>query len=77
MNCSLSLITFLISLPIVLSRMIGLKNLGELYDFLFSLGIMTVVDLLKCEGQYSNSIQVLAIPIMLFKHSSFLRMILR
>jgi len=77
MNCSLSPITFLISLPIVLSRTIGLKDLGESYDFLLSLGIMTVVDILKCEGQYPNSIQVLAIPIMLFKHSLFLRMILR
>jgi len=77
MNWSLSLITFLISLLIVLSRTIGLKDLGILYDFLFSLGMMTVVDLLKCKGQYSNSIQALSIWIMLFKHSSSLRMILK
>ena len=54
MNWSLSPITFLTSLPIVLSRTIGLKDLGVSYDFLFSLGMMTVVDLLKCEGQYPN-----------------------
>ncbi len=77
MNWSLSLITFLISLLIVLSRTICLKDLGMLYDFLFSLGMMTVVDLLKCKGQYSNSIQALSIWIMLFKHSSSLRMILK
>jgi len=76
-NCSLSPITFLINLPIVLSRTIGLKDLEESYNFLFGLGITTVIDLLKCEGQYPNLIQVLAIPIMLFKQSSFLRMILR
>ena len=38
------------SLPTVLRRMIGLKALGKSYDFLLGLGIMTVVDLLKCEG---------------------------
>jgi len=57
--------------------MIGLKDLEELYDFLFGLRITTVVDLLKCEGQYPNSIQALAIPIILFKHLLFLRIILR
>ena len=77
MNWSLSPITFSISLPIVLSRTIGLKDLGVSYDFLFSLGIATVIDLLKCKGQYSNSIQALAMQIMLFKHLSSLRMILR
>ena len=44
----------------MLSRIIGLKDLGVLYDFLFGLGMMTVVDLLKCEDQYPNSIQALA-----------------
>jgi len=48
------------SLPTVLRRMIGLKALGESYNFLLGLGIMTVVDLLKCESQYPTSIQVLA-----------------
>ena len=44
------------SLSTVLRRMIGLKTLRELYDFLLGLGITTVVDLLKCEGQYPTSI---------------------
>ena len=77
MNWSLSPITFSISLPIVLSRTIGLKDLGVSYDFLFGLGMATIVDLLKCEGQYPNSIQVLAMQIILFKYLSSLRMILR
>ena len=77
MNWSLSSIAFSISLPIVLSRTISLKDLGVSYDFLFSLRITTVVDLLKCKGQYPNSIQVLAMQIMLFKHLSSLRIILR
>ena len=77
MNWSFSPITFAISLSIVLSRTIGLKDLGVSYDFLFSLGMTTVVDLLKCKDQYPNSIQVLAMQIMLFKHSLSLRMILR
>ena len=77
MNWSLSPITFLISLPIVLSRTIGLKDLEVSYNFLFGLRMMTIVDLLKCKGQNPNSIQTLAIWIILFKHLSSLRMILR
>ena len=61
----------------MLSRTIGLKDLGVLYNFLFSLGMTTIVDLLKCKDQYPNSIQALATWIMLFKHLSSLRMILR
>ena len=49
-NWSLSLITFLISLPTMLSRTIGLKDFGKLYDILFSLGMITVIDLLKCDS---------------------------
>ena len=36
-NCSLSLITFLISFPIVLKRTIDLKALGKSYNFLLGL----------------------------------------
>ena len=39
---------FSMSLPTILRRMIGLKALGESYDFLLGLGITTVVDFLKC-----------------------------
>ena len=77
MNWSLSLITFSISLPTVLSRTIGLKDFGESYDFLFGLGMTTVIDLLKCDGQYPSLIQVLAIQIMIPRHSSSLKIILR
>ena len=76
-NWSLSPITFLISLPTVLSRTIGLKDFGESQDFLFSLGMTTVVDLLKYDGQYPSSIQVLVMWIMISRHSLSLRMILR
>jgi len=43
--------TFSISLLIVLSKMIGLKALGESYDFLLCLGMMTDVETLKYESQ--------------------------
>ena len=39
--------TFLISFPRVFSKTIGLNDLGELYNVLLGLGMMTVVDLLK------------------------------
>ena len=42
--------TFSNSLPIVLSRMIGQKVLGVPYDFLLSLGMMMVDEILKCDG---------------------------
>jgi len=56
LNWRHSPMTFSMSLLTVLRRTIGLKALGELYDFLLGLEIMTVVDLLKCEGQYPTSI---------------------
>jgi len=48
----------------MLSSTIGLNDLGELYNALLGLGITTVVDLLKWEGQNSKLIQVLAMLIM-------------
>jgi len=39
--------TFLISLPVVLSRTMGWKDLGVLYKSLFGLGMMTVLADLK------------------------------
>ena len=50
-NWSLSPIIFLNHLPNVLSSTIGQKYLGESYDDLFSLGMITIVDVLKWEGQ--------------------------
>ena len=76
-NWSLSPITFSISLPTVLSKTIGLKDFSKSYDFLFGLGMMTVVDLLKCNGQYLSLIHALAMQIMIPRHSSSLRIILR
>jgi len=61
----------------VLRRTIRLNDLGELYNFLLGLGMTTVVDFLKYEGQYPSSIQVLAILIMILRHSSSLRITLR
>ena len=39
------------SFPMVLSKSIGLKDLGESYDSLLGLGITMDVDVLKWEGQ--------------------------
>ena len=41
---------FSISFPKVLSKTIGLNDLGELYDGLLGLGIITVDDILKWFG---------------------------
>ena len=69
--------TFSMSLLTVLRRTIGLKALGESYDFLLGLGITTVVDLLKCEGQYPTSIQALAMLIMTLRQSSSLKIVFK
>jgi len=50
--------TFLMSLPVVLSRTIGQKDLGVLYKSLFSLEMMTVLADLKLEDQCSKLMQV-------------------
>ena len=76
-NWSLSPINFLISLPIILSKTIGLNNLEESYEALLGLGIMTIIDLSKWEGQNPKSIHVLAILMMMPKQLLSLRMILR
>ena len=38
------------SLLIVLRKIMGLKDLGELYDSLLGLGMIMKVDVLKCDG---------------------------
>jgi len=50
-NCNLLLMIFLISLPIVLSKIIGQKVLGKSYDFLLGLEIIMDVETLKYDGQ--------------------------
>ena len=77
LNWSLSPMTFSMSFPTVLRRTIGLNTLGKSYNFLFGLGMIIMVDLLKCEGQYPNSIHVLVILMMILRQSSSLRIILR
>ena len=57
--------------------MIGRKDLGELYDSLLGLGMMTVDDILKWFGQYPKSIPVLAILMTLLMQSSSFRIDLR
>ena len=69
--------TFSISFPRVLSKTIGLKDLGKSYNDLFGLGMITVDDLLKWFGQNPKSIQAFAIFIMLAMQTSSFRMILR
>jgi len=48
----------------------GRKNLGELYESLFSLGMTIVLVDLKYEGQYSRFIHTLAICMTFSKHLS-------
>ena len=69
--------TFSISFPKVLSKTIGLKDLGESYDSLLDLEMITVDDILKWFGQYSKSMQALAILMTLVIQSSFFMMDLR
>ena len=69
--------TFLMSFPKVLRRVIGLNDFGELYDTLFSFGLTTVVDILKWAGQWPSLKQVLPILMIPFKHYLFLKIYLR
>ena len=75
-NWRQSPIIFSKSFPIVFKRTIGRYNLGKSYTVLLDLGIMTIVNNLKWDGQYPKSIQVLVISISLDKQSSSLMMIL-
>jgi len=75
-NCILSLIIFSRSFPIVFNKMIGQKDLGELYDTLLGLEMTTVIDVLKWDGQCPRLIQALAISINLIIHSLFLMIFL-
>jgi len=76
-NWILSPITFSINLPRVLSKTIGLNNLGKLYNDLLGLRMIIVDDLLKWFGQYSKSIQVFVIFMMLVRQILCFRIDLR
>ena len=73
-NWRCSPIIFSKSFPIVFKRTIGQYNLGESYVNLLGLGIMTIVDDLKWDGHYPNSVQALAMSISLAIQSSSLMM---
>jgi len=62
--------TFSMSFSVVLRRTMDWKDFSVLYDSLLGLGIMTVVAVLKCNGQNSRLMHVLAI------HTIFLRQML-
>ena len=76
-NWSFSAIIFLMSLPSVLRRTIGWKDLGWSYNCLLGLGMTIVDDLLKWFGQCPRLIQVSVMLMMLLRQSSCLRMALR
>jgi len=69
--------TFSISFPRVLSKTIGLNDLGESYDSLLGLGMITIDDILKLFGQYPKLIHALAILVMLVIQSPLFIMDLR
>ena len=73
-NWSLLATTFSMSLPRVLSRTMGQKAFGWLYEVLLGLGMMIVAEILKCLGQYPRLIHESAILIMLVRQRSCLTM---
>ena len=76
-NWIISPITFSINLSRVLSKMIGLNNLGELYEDLLGLEMIIVNNLLKLFGQYPKSMQAFAIFMVLVRQTSCFRIDLR
>jgi len=60
--------TFSISLLVVFSRTMGRKDLGELYESLFGLGMIIVLVDLKCDSQYSRFMHALAMCMNFSKH---------
>ena len=69
--------TFLISLPKVLRRTIGLNAFRESYNILLDFDITIVVEILKWEGQKLKLKHEFTILIKLYKHILFLRICLR
>ena len=75
MNWSLLAITFSMSLPRVLRRMIGWKAFRWSYNDLFGLDMTIVVDTLKYFGQWPKLMQVSVMLMILDRQSSFAIMI--
>ena len=71
-NWSLSVTTFSMSLPIVLSRTIGRKAFGWSYEGLLGLGMMMVDEILKYSGQCPRLMQASVMLTMLVRHESSL-----
>ena len=65
------------SFPIVLRRMIGLKDFRELYDSLLGLKMTMDIEILKWKGQWPNSKYMSAMLIILLRHTLFLTILLR
>ena len=76
-NWSRLLVTFSMSLPAVLSKTMGQKDLGMLYDSLFGLGMITVLAALKWNSQYSMLIQASVMFTIFSKHRSLENRVLR
>ena len=76
-NWSLLTINFSINLSSVFKRMIGLNDLGVLYNALLGFGMMIVVEDLKWVGQHLTSMYVFAILIIFPKYNLSLRIHLR
>jgi len=76
-NWSQSPMTFSISFPIVLSRMMDLKDLEKSYNSLLGLGMMMDIEVLKWEDQWPNSKHTSAMLIILFRHDLLLTILLR
>ena len=73
-NWSLSAITFSMSLPNVLRRMIGRNAFGWLYEGLLGLGMIIMDKTLKYFGQYSKLMHKLAMLIILIRQAFWLMM---
>ena len=67
-NCNLLLMTFLMSLPIVLSNMMGLNALEESYSSLLGLEIIIDVETLEYVGQWPSSKYASVILIIFLKY---------
>ena len=71
-NWKCSPIIFLKNFPIVLRRTIGWYDLGKSNMALLGLGITTIVEILKWDGQWPSSIQALVMSMNLQMQLSFL-----
>jgi len=76
-NCNLLLMTFSISLLIMLSRMIGLKSFGESYNSLLGLEIIINIETLKYNGQWPKSIHTSAMLMNFLRYAAFLTILLK